>query len=93
MGQTTPNVDCDALKACKLTLWRWGGAGGGLTCENGDRSGLVPEAMVASLHTMRNETTPRQQAMPRVTQGCAVHLRQQHRLTDADTAVLRILKQ
>ena len=50
----------------------------GLTWENGDRSGLVPEAMVASLHTMRKETTPRQQAMPRVTQGCAVHLRQQH---------------
>ena len=32
---------------------------------------------MASLHTMRKETTPRQQATARVTQGCAVHLRQQ----------------
>lgn len=38
----------------------------------------MPEAMVASLHTMRKDSTPRQQAMPRVTQGFAVHLRPAH---------------
>lgn len=34
--------------------------------------------MVASLQTMRNDTTPRQQAMPRVTHGLAVHLAAPH---------------
>lgn len=34
----------------------------------------MPDAMVASLQTMRKDTTPRQQASPRVTQGFAVHL-------------------
>ncbi len=38
----------------------------------------MPDAMVASLQTMRKETTPRQQASPRVTHGLAVHLRTQH---------------
>ena len=35
----------------------------------------MPEAIVASLQTMRKETTPRQQASPRVTHGLAVHLK------------------
>ncbi len=44
----------------------------------------MPEAMVASLQTMRKEITPRQQATPRVTQGLAVHLRTQSMQLTAD---------
>ena len=48
---------------------------GALTCENGDRSGLVPDAMVASLHTIRNDTAPSTHASTLVTHGFAVQLR------------------
>ena len=48
------------------------------TCEKGERSGLVPEAMVASLQTMRKDTAPSAHASARVTQGLAVQLQQAH---------------
>ena len=44
------------------------------TCEKGERSGLVPEAMVASLQTIRKDTIPNAHAAARVTQGLAVQL-------------------
>lgn len=52
-----------------------------LTCENGDRSGFVPDAMVASLQTIRKDIAPSAHARSRVTQGLAVQLRQKKLLS------------
>ncbi len=42
---------------------------GARTCEKGDRSGCVPEPMVASDQTIRNEAAPAASAHPRRTHG------------------------
>ncbi len=51
-----------------------------LTCENGERSGFVPDAMVASLQTIRKDTTPRKHARTLVTHGLAVQLQTSHKI-------------